>query len=236
MRRTFRVLGTVLIGAGILTLAWVLVVWRWQDPFTALYTTYQQHRLASAYDERFATFGRLPHTDGVAQEERAIRLEAARYRKGLAEGEALGRLKVPRLGLDSIVVVGTETSSLKKGPGWFTGTSLPGQGELIYIAGHRTTYLAPFAHIDRLRPGDRASLAVPYGTFLYEVTRHVIVPAGDVSRLRSHHREVLALQACHPRFFATHRYIAYARLVRVEPRGGKAFAVGLRAARAARAA
>ena len=75
---------------------------------------------------------------------------------------------------------------------------------------------------------------LPYGTFVYAVRSHKIVPADDVAELRSHGREVLALQACHPRFFATHRYIAYAVPVRVIPRIGRPYSVpnGRRAVRA----
>ena len=97
---------------------------------------------------------------------------------------------------------------------------MPGESRLVYVAGHRTTYLAPFSDIDALRRGDRVTLEMPYGTFLYSVTRHRIVAANDLSVLRAPRHEVLELQACHPRFFASHRYIAYARLIRVEPRGG----------------
>jgi sortase (surface protein transpeptidase) len=64
---------------------------------------------------------------------------------------------------------------------------------------------------------------VPYATFRYRVFRHRIVDANNLSVLSSHGRDVVELQACHPRFFASKRYIAYARLVRVEPRGGSAF-------------
>jgi sortase A len=117
-----------------------------------------------------------------------------------------------------------------KGPGRYTGDApsgghVPGEGELVYVAGHRTTYLAPFAKIDRLRPGDAVTFELPYATFHYVITGHLIVNADDLSVLRSHHREVLALQACHPRFFATHRYIAYAKLVRVVPRVGPPYAI-----------
>ena len=102
---------------------------------------------------------------------------------------------------------------------------MPGEGQLVYIAGHRTTYLAPFAHIERLRSGDPVTLDVPYGTFRYRVFKHEVVDANDLAVLRSHGREVVELQACHPRFFATHRYIVYARLVTVAPRDGKPYRV-----------
>jgi sortase A len=95
----------------------------------------------------------------------------------------------------------------------------------VYIAGHRTTYLAPFSHIDSLRAGDRVTIELPYATFTYAITHHIVVPATDLDVLESHGREQLVLQACHPRFFATHRYLAYAKLVRVDPRQGQSYAV-----------
>jgi sortase A len=227
VRRAGRILGTLLAASGVFLLLWSGVVWRWQDPFTAFYTLYQQHRLAADFDAAFAAYA--PPVDrgaSVVEERRIVAREARRYRLQLDVGDPLGRLRVPRLGLSIVVVVGTDHDSLTRGPGWYTGSFLPGEGELIYIAGHRTTYLAPFARIPTLRRGDRVTFELPYGTFVYSITRHVVVPASDVGRLRSHGREVLALQACHPRFFATHRYIAYARPVLVRPRGGRPYRVG----------
>ena len=129
------------------------------------------------------------------------------------------------MGINMILVEGTDHASLTKGPGRDVRSFMPGQNRLVYIAGHRTTYLAPFAHIERLRRSDRVTIRVPYGTFVYAVVRHRIVPADDLSVLRSPTHEQLELQACHPRFFATHRYIVYAKLLRVLPRSGAPFAV-----------
>jgi sortase A len=98
---------------------------------------------------------------------------------------------------------------------------MPGEGELVYIAGHRTTYGAPFARIDRLERGDKVFLELPYGTFEYVVTGHRIVTASKTSELKSRGFEQLALQACHPRFFASERYIVYARPVRVTSKSGE---------------
>ncbi len=140
-----------------------------------------------------------------------VRATAGRYRTAATVGQPIGRIRVPRLGLDMIVVDGTDHESLKKGPGWDSRTYMPGAGQLVYIAGHRTTYAAPFARIDRMRKGDLVEITVPYGRFRYRVSRSVIVPADDLSRLRSRGSEVLALQACHPRFSARQRYIVYAR-------------------------
>ena len=117
-----------------------------------------------------------------------------------------------------VLVDGTDESSLKKGPGRDLRSYMPGQQRLVYIAGHRTTYLAPFSHINDIRAGDYIRLEMPYATFTYRATRHRIVAADDMSVLRSPNHELLELQACHPRFFATHRYIVYAKLVAVKPR------------------
>jgi sortase A len=225
MRRPIRIAGTVMIVAGALVLAWVVVVWRWQDPFTALYTMWQQHQLADDYKHRVASFhpAQISADVTVAVEKREIALEARRYRLASKPGEAIGRIKVPRLGLNMILVDGTDHDSLTRGPGLDRRTHFPGEGQLVYIAGHRTTYLAPFSAIDTMRRGDSVTIELPYATFHYRVRNHVIVPADDLSRLRSHGREILALQACHPRFFATNRYIVYAVPVRIEPRSGPAY-------------
>ena len=225
LKRSARIAGTGLIVAGLLTLAWVVVVWRWQDPFTALYTHWKQHQLAHSYENRFAAYQpRLVwRSESVAMEMRAIEREARHYRLDSHRGQAIGRISVPRLGLKMILVNGTDHSTLRKGPGRDLRTYMPGEGQLVYIAGHRTTYLAPFAHIDKIRMGDSVTLEVPYGTFRYRVFRHRIVGADDLAVLHSHGREVVVLQACHPRFFATNRYLVYARLAEVQPRGGHAF-------------
>ena len=215
MRRLVRIFGAVLVAAGVLTLAWVLVVWQWQDPFTALYTHFEQARLSHTYERRAAEFHpRLARADLVSSERR-IAADARIYGRTLKEGDPVGRLRIGRIGLNMMVVQGTDDSTLKRGPGHYVGSALPGQGRLIYIAGHRTTYLAPFAAINDIRIGDYVSFQVPYGDFTYRVTRHYIVPATALSVLRDHGSEILRLQACHPRFFATHRYIVDAKLVAV---------------------
>jgi sortase A len=224
MRRWVRLLGTVLVVLGVLTLVWAAVVWQWQDPFTALYTTWRQHQLTSQYDKRVEAFTATPIPGtSVAAEKRGIARDARRYRLESHRGQAIGRIRVPRMGVNMILVNGTDHDTLKKGPGRDLRTFMPGESRLVYVAGHRTTYLAPFSHIDRLKPGDRITIEVPYGTFIYSVTHHRIVKATDLSVLRSPRYELLELQACHPRFFASHRYIAYARLTRVEPRGAAAY-------------
>jgi sortase A len=227
-----------MIVAGVGTLAWALLVWRWEDPFTAVYTHFKQRELAAAYAKRFEAFRPPARTTvSLAAERRAVAIDARRYRLTSHRGEALGRMRIPRLGLNLILVDGTDHESLKRGPGRYAGEAkdltgvsgtppkdfMPGEGQLVYVAGHRTTYLAPFSHIDRLRPGDPVVVELPYATFEYRISRSRIVPATDLASLKSRGREVLVLQACHPRFFASHRYLAYARPVRITPRGGTPF-------------
>lgn len=225
MRSALRIGGTVLVVAGLLGLAWAVTVWRWQDPFTALYTAQQQHTLARQYDDELDRYRPPPAAPKQFSEARVISRAARRYRMQLRTGKAVGRLKVPRLDLDAIVVNGTDKTSLTKGPGRYSGSGsyVPGEGELVYIAGHRTTYGAPFARIEQLRRGDRITLELPYATFVYRVRGSVIVPANDVGRLRSRGNEVVVLQACHPRFFATERYLVYAVPVWVKPARGPAY-------------
>lgn len=226
MKKGLRILGSALVVCGVLALVWTFVVWRWQDPFTALYTKIQQDRLADQYDRRVARYD-PPRFQGssLALVRRVIAQEARRYRRASHRGEAIGRILVPRLHLNMVLVDGTDESSLENGPGRDLRTYMPGERRLVYIAGHRTTFLAPFSHIERLKRGDSVTLRLPYATFAYRITGHRIVAADDLSVLRSPRHELLELQACHPRFFATHRYIAYALPVKVSPREGPAYTV-----------
>lgn len=231
VRRSLRALSLVLIVGGLLAIIWAIVVWQWQDPVTAVYTEIQQHRLATDYKhvvERSHPVMKVANSTLVPA---VLAKESQAYRRSLRPGNALGRITIPRIGLNMVVVQGTDESSLEKGPGHYLTTGLPGGGSLIYIAGHRTTFLAPFANINDIRVGDSVQLAVPYGTFTYRVVRHYIVPSNDLAMLVDHGREVLRLQACHPRFFATNRYIVDAVPVSVVLPSGRRYALGATAGR-----
>src|SRR5580765_8912987 len=96
--RVARVTGTVMLAAGVAVLVWVLVVWRWQDPFTALYTTWKQHQLSQSYKQRAEAF-RLPVPSSKTASARVvtagqIRAVAHRYRLESKRGQAVGRLRV----------------------------------------------------------------------------------------------------------------------------------------------
>jgi sortase A len=229
MRRIARISGIALAGLGVMTLAWVIVVWRWQDPFTGLYTRWEQHKLTEQLQHEFAaqSWPKFVRSESLATEARGIERAAARFRRTATEGQAIGRIIIPRLGLNMVLVNGTDDASLRRGPGRDRRTYMPGESRLVYIAGHRTTFLAPFSQIQKIQPGDRITLEMPYATFVYRAFRHTVVPADDLAVLRSPRHELLALQACHPRFFATHRYLVYGHLAAVEPRQGRPLPVTL---------
>ena len=146
----------------------------------------------------------------VAQPRAALTFVARDFRIRSHDGEAMGRIAIPRIGLNVVVVDGTSGRDLARGPGFYRGDYLPGEGRLVYVAGHRTIFGAPFSHLEKLRRGELIVLAMPYGRFTYRVTGHRIVPATALWVLRSGGHEQLILQTCHPRFSASHRYLVYA--------------------------
>jgi len=213
--------GTFLLVIGLGILAWAATVYFWKDPFTTAYTAYEQRRLASNLDEQFDNW--RPNREPVAESGDPVKRddvsrEAKRYRLASEDGDAIARIRIPQLDLNLVVVNGTSVSDLRRGPGRHLETYMPGEHELVYIAGHRTTYGAPFGDINELKPGDTITLELPYATIVYRVTRDRIVDDNDVSVLESPHHEQLVLQACHPRFFASQRYLVYATPVSVKRR------------------
>ena len=216
-------LGTLLLVIGVSMLVWAATVYLWKDPFTTAYTAYEQRRLESTLERQFEAWRptrRPVSRPGKPAPPRRedVRREARRFRLASQEGDAVAKLKIPRLGIDSVVVNGTSSGDLRRGPGRHLDTFMPGERQLVYVAGHRTTYGAPFSNIDDLRNGDTISVELPYASIRYEVTGHRVVDDNDLSVLESHGREELVLQACHPRFFASQRYLVYARPVSVQGR------------------
>ena len=134
-------------------------------------------------------------------------------------GDAIGQIDIPRIGHTYNVIQGTDTLDLEAGPGHYPTTALPGMGQTVGIAGHRTTYLAPLRFINHLRDGDRIIVTMPYGVFTYRVQRHQIVLPSDVSVVDDVGYDRLVLSACNPIYSAAQRYIVFARLASVLPRG-----------------
>ncbi|HEU5084124.1 MAG TPA: class E sortase [Acidimicrobiales bacterium] len=130
-----------------------------------------------------------------------------------ADGEAVARIVIPKIGVDKIVVHGISRDDLKKGPGHYPGTPLPGQPGNAAIAGHRTTYGAPFNRVDELAPGDEILVTTLQGEFRYEVTGQQIVSPSDVHVVDYQGDDRLTLTACHPKYSARQRIIIFAKLL-----------------------
>jgi sortase A len=127
-------------------------------------------------------------------------------------GNAIAIMQVPRIDLDMVVVEGTGTQQLEMGPGHYTNTAYPWQDHgRVAIAGHRTTYLHPFYHLDRMRVGDPIIFETEYGTFRYEVTRVFTIPsAGSGYVLAQTKNPTLVLTTCNPPYSASQRLIVIA--------------------------
>ncbi len=198
------VTGVMLVIDAGLTLAW-------QEPFSALLAARKQSGLDGALVRVEQSFPRPDPAVG-AGERRDVRGVAARYRRSLLTGGALGRIELPTLDRKFVVVEGTDTASLRTGPGRYPDTGMPGEGRTVAVAGHRTTYLAPFRSVDRLRRRDRIVLRVPYGQFVYRVERTRIVDPSDTWVVDDVGYERLVLTACHPLYSAKQRIVVFARL------------------------
>ncbi len=128
-------------------------------------------------------------------------------------GSAVAIIKIPRIGAEKAVVQGVGVDDLKKGPGHYPNTPMPGQEGNAAIAGHRTTYGAPFYNLDELQPGDPILVTTVQGSFRYEVIETQIVRPSQVEVLKNTSDNRLTLTTCHPRFSASQRMVISAQLV-----------------------
>ncbi len=222
-QRALRALAVVLILAGVLALVDAGITLVWQEPFSALYAKLRQDHLSGA-------LAKVEHAAPTAVEERTL-VDLADVRRRVAflagglegrakDGSAVGRILIPRIGASFVVVKGTSTSDLESGPGIYGETVFPGMAGTTAIAGHRTTYLAPFRHIDMLRPGSRIMLNMPYAHFTYTViAKKVVAPTNVRAAVGNVGYSRLVLSACTPLFSAAKRLLVYARLTRSVPVG-----------------
>jgi sortase A len=204
-----RSLGTALVIVGLLVLADAAATLAWQEPLSALRAGRAQHHLAAQLHGLELAAPRGP--DDGAQ----VAAAAGALARSRRDGQAMAELRIARIGLRAIVVRGTTAADLRDGPGLIAGTPLPGQHGTTAIAGHRTTYGAPFRHLDALRRGDAITLRLPYASFRYRVEGRRIVDPGDLSVLRRVGHDRLVLSACHPVFSAARRIVVLARLTHV---------------------
>jgi sortase A len=234
MRRFAHIASIALITAGLLVVVDVGITLAYQEPLSSIYSSIKQSEKASqlkTLEAEFLTPAEAKEIQQASeqatqqQDPEALRQDFARLGERLVgeskPGDALGRIEAPDMnGLNMVFVQGTDESSLELGPGHYPETAMPGQGKTIAIAGHRTTYLAPFRHIDSMKQGDEITLKMPYGTFVYAVQKTEIVDPSDVGVIHETGYERLVLSACNPLYSAAERFIVFARLVRSEPRTG----------------
>lgn len=208
--------------SGLLLLIDAGVTLLWQEPLTALIGTIKRGEI----DKRYLSYGAAPLT---AVDKRSLELLrviprriaylARRELREVPTGAAIGRISLPTIGASYIVVQGTDEGSLEKGPGHYPSTALPGLGQTVAIAGHRTTYLAPFRRLNALSHGDRIIVTMPYGRFVYIVQHSQIVPPNAWWVTRNVGYDRLVLSACNPLFSAAQRIVVFARLAQTFPLG-----------------
>jgi sortase A len=189
-RRLLRAIGRALTGVGVLLLLFVA----YQLWGTNLYEARAQDDLRRSFQRtRTAPAPTVPQPP--------------------VPGDAVALLRIPKLGIDKVVVEGVGVPDLKRGPGHYPQTPLPGQPGNAAIAGHRTTYGAPFSHLDELVNGDLVLVTTRQGRFRYRVDGHQVVRPSEREVLATTLGARLTLTTCHPRFSARQRLIVTATLV-----------------------
>ena len=221
MRRVLRDTSLVLIISGLLLLADAGVTLLWQEPLTAVIALIKR----SEINNRFLSYKGAPLSQLDRRALAALRTVQARVaflarqeRGVVRNGDAIGTIQTSKLGTYT-VVQGTDTGSLEKGPGHYPQTAFPGVGQTVAIAGHRTTYLAPFRHLDRLKPGDQIVLTMRYASFTYTVQFSRVVDPGSWWVTHNAGYERLVLSACNPLYSASQRIVVFARMTSLEPVG-----------------
>jgi sortase A len=222
MRRLIRDISSVLILSGLLLVLDAGVTLAWQEPVTAAIGLV----LRSQVNQRYESYRTAPLTvvdqralTGLRSVDQRIEYLARREQDQVKTGDGIGHIDIPKIGASYTIIQGTDELSLEKGPGHYPATALPGMGQTVAIAGHRTTYLAPFRHVDALKPGDKIILKMPYGRFTYGVQYHRIVLPTALWVTKNVGYERLVLSACNPLYSAAQRIIIFARLMSVQPLG-----------------
>jgi sortase A len=188
MNRVLRFTGWTLIAAGFLVLAFIL----YELLATGLVTARYQQQLREELAQDLARPGSMePPPPPVP-------------------GQAVGIIRIPEIGLDMAVVEGIAPDDLKKGPGHYPGTPLPGAKGNVGIAGHRTTYARPFWALDRLEAGDRILVDTRRGRFIYRVEWAQVIAPDQVEVLDPTPRPSLTLTTCNPKFSAAQRLVVRA--------------------------
>jgi sortase A len=225
LRQALRAFSTVLIVSGVLLIGDAAATVTWQEPLSAFLGRIQQDKLSGQL-KRLERAAPTPVEKKVLaalpDARRRLAFLARSLKRRAADGAGIGRINIPRIGASFVVVKGTDPGDLRKGPGSYPQTPLPGAPGTVAIAGHRTTYGAPFRHIDQLTRGNTISLTMPYGRFTYRVESKRIVGPDAIWVIDRVRYDRLVLSACHPLYSASKRIVVFARLVATQPLGAAA--------------
>jgi len=206
--------------SGVLLLLDAGLTLAWQEPVSAFMAgreqTALQHELDGLDKQVDADKRSLAPLESLADAKGRLKQLARLQRRRDGDGDPVGRLKMPSIGRSYVVVEGTNLGDLRKGPGHYPRTPLPGEGGTVGVAGHRTTYGAPFRTVNKLKKGDQLEMDMPYGRFFYRVDRLQIVKPNALWVTNKRKRETLVLSACHPLYSAARRIIVFSTLVRSE--------------------
>ena len=192
VRVVLRFIASVMIVSGLLLIGDAGMTLAWQEPVSAFLADQEQAQLEKELDH--------PPPRVIA--------------RNPLPGDAIGEIQMPTIDKSAFVVEGTDTDDLRKGPGHYPDTPMPGEHGTVAIAGHRTTNGAPFRNVDKLERGDRIVLQLPYGSFVYRVERTQIVEPTALWVTKRVKYDRLVLSACHPLYSAAQRLIVFARFVR----------------------
>jgi sortase A len=208
--------------SGVLLLLDAGLTLTWQEPVSAFVAGREQNALQNRLDgldkQVEADKKSLAPLESLIDAKGQMKQLARLQRRRDHEGDPVGRLKMPSIGRSYVVVEGTDLGDLRKGPGHYPKTPLPGEGGTVGVAGHRTTYGAPFRTVNKLKRGDTLQMDMPYGRFFYRVDKTQIVKPNALWIVDKRKREMLVLSACHPLYSAARRIVVFSTLVRSEPK------------------
>jgi sortase A len=222
IRPILHFVASVLMCSGVLLLLDAGLTLAWQEPVSAFRASRDQAALGDQLDglaKRAQADKRLlAPLASLADAQRTMAQLAKVQRRRDQKGDPVGRLRMPTLHRSYVVVEGTDLGTLRKGPGHYPKTTLPGEGGTVAVAGHRTTYGAPFRSVDRLGRGDELTMDMPYGRFTYLVDKVQVVAPTATWITHRRKSEQLVLSACHPLYSAAKRIVVFATLARSEPK------------------
>lgn len=208
LRRGIAMLGRLLVGGGVLILLFVV--------YQLFGTSISAAKAQSALRQQFAHEQAVPEPPTPAPSTTLPGPAPTTTAPGPPpppEGDAIALLRIPKIGVDKAVVEGVGEDDLRQGPGHYPGTPLPGQPGNAAIAGHRTTYGAPFYRLNEVSEGDTIFVTTKQGAFVYRVDRTLVVDPSDVAVIGPGQGNLLTLTTCNPRFSAAQRLVVQASLV-----------------------